>query len=347
MKKFVSAYNKRNGSVLHPLGVELHGPARQLLERSARLSELVSDGDDLYCTKLELLWKTCTRRGCNLRYSDRNNEATSCSFHHGQPIFHEGSKGWTCCSARALNFDEIFTIPGCTTGFHSDSEEIVKPIATTVGRAQVASKTIDGKEVFAGENRQIARQVVEADNSIKIEEQDQDPLGVVVPIGAPCQRNGCSAKYEGEHTRNNACWYHRGVPIFHDGSKGWSCCKSNVADFDDIFRIEGCTEGLHMFTPKKPAVMEVTHCRVDYYQSALLVTISVYAKDADPSATTVRFEATQCHIHVVYKDLRVYDRTLNFPEAVNVAECAFRVAPMKIELRVAKTTGNDWYGCVA
>ena len=33
--------------------------------------------------------------------------------HPGQPVFHEGSKGWSCCKRRVLEFDEFLRIPGC------------------------------------------------------------------------------------------------------------------------------------------------------------------------------------------------------------------------------------------
>lgn len=36
-----------------------------------------------------------------------------CVFHPGQAIFHEGSKGWTCCKRRVLEFDEFMKIEGC------------------------------------------------------------------------------------------------------------------------------------------------------------------------------------------------------------------------------------------
>ena len=44
------------------------------------------------------------------------------------------------------------------------------------------------------------------------------------------------------------CVYHPGHPIFHEGSKGWTCCKRRVLEFDEFMRIEGCqTKDRHMF----------------------------------------------------------------------------------------------------
>lgn len=42
--------------------------------------------------------------------------------------------------------------------------------------------------------------------------------------------------------------HHPGVPIFHEGSKGYSCCKRRVLEFDQFMQIEGCTtKDKHMF----------------------------------------------------------------------------------------------------
>ena len=42
--------------------------------------------------------------------------------------------------------------------------------------------------------------------------------------------------------------HHPGAPIFHEGSKGWSCCKRRVMEFDQFMKIEGCkTKDRHLF----------------------------------------------------------------------------------------------------
>jgi hypothetical protein len=39
----------------------------------------------------------CKRKGCDHIYADGSKD-TECHFHAGEPIFHEGLKGWTCCT---------------------------------------------------------------------------------------------------------------------------------------------------------------------------------------------------------------------------------------------------------
>ena len=48
--------------------------------------------------------------------------------------------------------------------------------------------------------------------------------------GTQCLHRGCSHRYEGAREREgrggeSVCVYHPGVPLFHEGLKGWTCCK--------------------------------------------------------------------------------------------------------------------------
>ena len=64
--------------------------------------------------------KKCKRPGCNKKYTDADNDGTKCSFHSGQPIFHDLKKGWSCCNKIVYDWDEFQKIPGCCTGAHTD-----------------------------------------------------------------------------------------------------------------------------------------------------------------------------------------------------------------------------------
>lgn len=41
------------------------------------------------------------------------------------------------------------------------------------------------------------------------------------------------------------------IAIFHEGLKGWSCCKKRVASFDEFLQIPGCAKGHHSSEIKK------------------------------------------------------------------------------------------------
>lgn len=48
--------------------------------------------------------------------------------------------------------------------------------------------------------------------------------------------------------------------MFHEGSKGYLCCKRRVLEFDEFLKIEGCSEGNHLFVgPKKDEVSGPVH----------------------------------------------------------------------------------------
>ena len=50
--------------------------------------------------------------------------------------------------------------------------------------------------------------------------QEEDHTGMV-----RCTNYGCYKWYKPEENGPTACRYHPAPPVFHDASKGWSCCK--------------------------------------------------------------------------------------------------------------------------
>lgn len=83
-------------------------------------------------------------------------------------------------------------------------------------------------------------------------EFDDDP-SLPIPDNATCRRRGCNAQYTSPRDiKGEKCVYHPGQPIFHEGSKGWSCCKRRVLEFDQFLKIEGCKEREgHQFVGRK------------------------------------------------------------------------------------------------
>lgn len=81
-------------------------------------------------------------------------------------------------------------------------------------------------------------------------ESDDDDPSLEIPGGRICRRRACGASHKKGTGRNNneKCVHHPGVPIFHEGSKGYSCCKRRVLEFDEFMKIEGCkTKPRHLF----------------------------------------------------------------------------------------------------
>jgi hypothetical protein len=79
------------------------------------------------------------------------------------------------------------------------------------------------------------------------ESEDDDP-SLEIPKGKTCRRKACGKSYENGDRDKEECVHHPGVPIFHEGSKGYTCCKRRVLEFDEFMKIEGCkTKNRHLF----------------------------------------------------------------------------------------------------
>ena len=88
------------------------------------------------------------------------------------------------------------------------------------------------------------------------EEPDSDDPDLEIPANATCRRKCCNVGYDPSVPRDEEkCVHHPGQPVFHEGSKGWSCCKRRVLEFDEFLKIQGCKEKKkHLFVAKgKPA----------------------------------------------------------------------------------------------
>jgi hypothetical protein len=207
---------------------------------------------------------SCTRKGCQKKYSESENHQEACTFHSGAPIFHEGLKGWSCCEKRTVDFDEFMKIPGCCLGPHSsEKEDKPEPAkketstskdAPTLKNTDVTSKT----ETYSTQPaivsplpttpRGTTPTIKEPEPEVILE----DPENLKVDVGTPCKRQSCKHAYVSDEVSrkggsNSECTYHSGKPVFHEGSKGWSCCKRKVLEFDEFLKIKGCKKGNHLF----------------------------------------------------------------------------------------------------
>lgn len=80
------------------------------------------------------------------------------------------------------------------------------------------------------------------------EESEDDDPSLEIKKGVTCKRRGCGQQYGGGDRSGESCVHHPGVPIFHEGSKGYSCCKRRVLEFDQFLNLEGCkTKDRHLF----------------------------------------------------------------------------------------------------
>jgi hypothetical protein len=210
-------------------------------------------------------------------------------------VFHEGLKGWSCCSKKTVDFDEFLQIQGCATGKHS--LEKLKQDPPALKKAS-PTKVEDGVEVY-GTAVGVEKMSIQAPamgstaqtkEAPKRKEPEEDPEDAVIVVGTACKRKSCGHTFNGTKDKNT-CIHHPGAPVFHEGSKGWSCCSRKVLEFDEFLKIKGCTTGNHRYLDVQSSVL--VECKRDWYQTQDKVIISFFAKKANKEQTKVSFDTSK------------------------------------------------------
>ncbi|KAK5134125.1 hypothetical protein LTR08_006900 [Meristemomyces frigidus] len=291
----------------------------------------------------------CVHKGCGKLFDDPDEP---CTYHPGPPIFHEGQKGWKCCKPRVLTFDEFMAITPCTTAKHSTVDDTPAPEAPpSASEVEAKIKAQQQQQRTPAVSRApIAAQPPPqtAPTPAPPEDEDDDP-DVAVPAGATCKRRGCGSTYPaGAPREGEQCVHHPGQALFHEGSKGWTCCKKRVLEFDEFMKLPGChTREKHLFVgPKKKdagAEERLETVRSDFYQTATSVIASLYLKKIDEERSTVTFtDANTVALDLHTTDGKGYSTTLSTFGAVKPEACAFKIMGTKLELTLAKADGSGW-----
>jgi hypothetical protein len=316
----------------------------------------VDDGEDLHVEEdpdASTREKVCTNSGCGMTYTDITNRPDVCYFHPGRPVFHEGLKGWQCCTKRVVDFDEAMSLPGCTLGSHQSAAPSIKVQTMTnrpVDPKYLPKSSVNGVETFniggapPGPTGRSNATVVPTPPPAIIEEPD-DPMDAVISVGTKCRHHGCNEKFEDDSSRTASCVYHPGLAVFHEGSKYWTCCKPRCAEFEEFLKIQGCKVGRHKFCPK--AGEETTDpnaikCRYDFYQQGEWIIASVYGKNMDREKTTFNFKDNSLGIRVQFKDGKHFTKDITLFEGVDPSKCSFEVLSTKAEIKLFKATPVVW-----
>ncbi|KAJ2616956.1 hypothetical protein H4S08_000554 [Coemansia sp. RSA 1365] len=285
---------------------------------------------------------TCTRNGCGQSYEETSNDAMACQYHPGRPVFHEGKKGWKCCDPRVHSFDEFLEIGGCKLGTHSSEPkhkddpfkaDLTKHDDVLPEPLKAPVPTTEGANAEKPQKPQ-AKYVV-----------DEDPVGVQVEPGTKCKRNGCNAVYESAERSRGAeqCQFHPGEALFHEGTKGWACCKPWASDFEGFMQIKGCRRGQHLFVGTQPVKQAQTEkCRRDFYQLADDVVVSIYAKQIDREKSTVAIDSNTVDVHLVFGAGRIYNDTIQLHGSIDPSSSSYEFMSTKVEIRLRKADTVQW-----
>ncbi|KAK8193735.1 HSP20-like chaperone [Phyllosticta capitalensis] len=291
--------------------------------------------------------KKCVHKGCGKSYEDENEP---CVYHPGPPEFHEGTKGWKCCKPRVLNFDEFLSIPPCTTGKHSDVDDTPAPEPNKIDESSPQPTPAPAPAAAAEPVRLPTRQAqppAPAPSPKPQEDEDDDPE-LPIQAGQECKRRGCNAKYDPSKGREGEqCVHHPGAALFHEGSKGWTCCKRRVLEFDEFMKIEGCkTKDKHLFVGQKKDDKQedvVDNVRTDFYQTPSQVIASLFLKKIDKDASTIEFSsATTVSLDLRTQDKKRYKNEMQLYSAIDTEKSSYKVMRTKLELTLEKADGTSW-----
>jgi len=293
----------------------------------------------------------CANNGCEATFTDEENNDTACIYHSGTAIFHEGLKGWSCCKKRVISFEEFMQIPGCSCGAHvpeqkkqpTSQPEIKKPSPAPAPTAaapptQSPSPAPTPKPAPAPASKP-------APTPKPVEEEEEDAPNAAIAPGTKCKRLGCNQIFHDERSRTEECIYHPGVPVFHEGSKGYTCCRM-VGDFEEFLRMPGCKRGKHRFIEskkeKEAASSQQVACRHDWYQMGANVVVCVYAKGVDKTKSSVSFEPRRLSIDLAFPDGKRFSKVFELSQEIDPTKSKFDIFSTKVEIKLFKTDGAQW-----
>ncbi|CAE6465517.1 unnamed protein product [Rhizoctonia solani] len=298
----------------------------------------------------------CTRLGCGQEYNEEDNKDMVCAFHPGAPKFHEGQKSWTCCEKTnkpVLSFEEFQAIPGCAHGTHtSEKAAPVAPVVTapSANKTDIESATAALSLTPSALPPPAAPRATTPAPPVEVVEDEDDPSVPVAP-GTVCKRPGCRKRFVSDEESRQGdgdeaqCNYHANQPLFHEGSKGYVCCKKHVLDFDDFLAIPGCKTGRHVFVPKARAdgpAEEIIKSRIDHYQTPTEVRVSVYAKQVDQSRSTVVLESDRIILDLFLPAGKRDKRTIALFGTIDIKASSYKFYGTKVDVILVKTDNRSW-----
>ncbi|KAI0197567.1 Pyruvate/Phosphoenolpyruvate kinase-like domain-containing protein [Astrocystis sublimbata] len=302
----------------------------------------------------------CVHQGCGKEYTDAD---AVCKYHPGPPVFHEGQKGWKCCKPRVLTFDEFLEIEPCTEGKHSttdhppkiEKKELAADVAPTT--QSLADKLAEAAS--APSRAPQATPSAPAPAPPPPESEDDEPA-LEIPDGKACRRKTCNATYKKGQARSDdeKCVHHPGAPIFHEGSKGYTCCKRRVLEFDQFMKIEGCkTSPRHLFigsgqdkskkagaSTGKDGEELLETVRHDFYQTPTTVIASFFLKKIDSAKATVKFNANTLDLDLPTSDAppKRYKTAVPLFGKIDTEKSTFKILGTKLEVNLYKADGASW-----
>lgn len=243
------------------------------------------------------------------------------------------------------------SIEPCTQGKHSTTDlppKIEKKEAADVSQVQQQAPAPARAPIAAPQNAPTPPPPVP--------ESEDDDDSLEIPDGRVCRRRGCGATYDKSKGRSaeEKCTHHPGAPIFHEGSKGYSCCKRRVLEFDQFMKIEGCkSKSRHLFVGSGKKEKESSSggeelldtVRHDFYQTPTSVIASFFLKKIDKDAAKVSFGPNQIDLDLPTTDAptpKRYKKAVSLFGPIDPAKSAYKILGTKLEVTLVKADGSSW-----
>jgi len=140
------------------------------------------------------------------------------------------------------------------------------------------------------------------------------------------------------------CNYHPGAPIFHEGSKGWSCCSRKVLDFEEFLKIKGCHIDNHLFVGASNENLseQFVDCRQDWYQTPTNIIITYFAKKTDKEQSKVVFDRESLSVELRMPGAKVFKKSFTLFQPVETEGCTVNFYGTKVEVSLKKANGFSW-----
>lgn len=188
-------------------------------------------------------------------------------------------------------------------------------------------------------------------------EEDSDDPSTPIPENTTCKRRTCGKSSKDfsttEAAREDDCTFHPGVPIFHEGSKGWTCCKRRVLEFDEFMKIGGCkTRKGHCFIGKRSrkaadgsgAQQEelLQEVRNDFYQTSGSLVVSFYLKkiDKERAAVTFKPDGSGIELDLPTADGKRFKADFETWREIDPVKSQHKILGSKLEMNVVKKEGG-------
>ncbi|KRZ61420.1 Cysteine and histidine-rich domain-containing protein 1 [Trichinella nativa] len=294
----------------------------------------------------------CYNKGCGQKFDPTKNADDACTYHPGDPLFHDAFKRWSCCSRGSTDFTEFLNCLGCTKGPHNPVKpeeppkkrtvsdvEFSKPMENVACRPKRNSTESEFKYLSFNVSSELEKQLEEYTASFDSAKEKRD--AEAIPIGTTCTRRGCSETYKNADSFKKVCTYHSGTPVFHEGMKYWSCCEKKTSNFDDFLNQVGCETGKHDFSVQEEH--KRSKCRFDWFQTADNVHVNVYAKLINPTKTEIATSDQTLRGKVHYNNQDdIFELNIPLWAPVIPSESVVNISSTKLEIVLRKTEKFRW-----